>query len=304
MFSTVSAARVTIWLLALATAVALYLFVGSYTAHFQVGPVLAGGPASRGESRFNKVMIIVLENTNYDAAAEQPFIRSLTHQGALLTRFSAETHPSQPNYLALISGSTHGVHDDDNVSIDAPHVGDLLEAKGLQWKAYAEGYPGHCYLGEKAGDYVRRHAPFLSFLNVQTNPPRCARIVNASQLSQDVQSGTLPNYSLYIPDLRNDGHDTGVFYADEWLSTTFGPLLLDRRFTDGLLLVVTFDEGESFPSSNHILTLLLGDSVKPGARSDNAYNHYSLLRLVEDEFGLGTLGENDAEAPAITGIWK
>jgi Phosphoesterase family len=304
MFPTVGAARVTAWLWALATAVALNLLVGSHTAPFQVGPVLAGDPASSDGSRFNKVMIIVLENTNYDDAIEQPFIRSLARQGALLTRFLAETDPSQPNYLALISGSTHGVHDNDNVSINAPHVGDLLEAKGLQWKVYAEGYPGNCYLGDRAGDYVRKHLPFLSFSNVQTNPARCARIVNASQLTRDIQSGTLPNYSLYIPDERNDGHDTGVSYADEWLSTTFGPMLLDRQFTDGLLLVVTFDEGKSSPSSNHILTVLLGDSVKPGARSGKAYNHYSLLRLVEDEFGLGTLGENDAEALAITGIWK
>jgi Phosphoesterase family len=304
MFPTVSRARVTTWLLALAIAVGLNLLVGSHAALFQVGPALAGGPAASGGSRFNKVMIVVLENTNYDDAVEQPFMRSLTDRAALLTRFSAETHPSQPNYLALISGSTHGVRDNGNVSIDAPHVGDLLEAKGLQWKVYAEGYPGNCYLGGKAGDYVRKHVPFLSFSNVQTNPARCARIVNAAQLSQDIQNGTLPNYSLYIPDERNDGHDTGVSYADEWLSTTFGPLLSDRRFMDGLLFVLTFDEGKTFPSSNHVLTLLFGDSVEPGARSDKSYNHYSLLRLVEDEFGLGTLGEKDADASAITGIWK
>lgn len=299
-----SASRVTTWLLALAAAIALNVLVGPDIAPVQVRQASAGGPTSGDMPRFNKVMIIVLENTSYDDAVEQPFIGSLTHRGALLTRFSAETHPSQPNYLALISGSAHGVHDDYNVSIDAPHVGDLLEAKGLQWKVYAEGYPGSCFLGDKAGDYVRKHVPFLSFTNVQTNPTRCSRIVNASQLSQDIQTGTLPNYSLYIPDQRNDGHDTGVSFADEWLSTTFGPLLLDRRFTDGLLLVVTFDEGKSFLSSNRVLTVLLGDSVEPGARSDKAYNHYSLLRLVEDEFALGTLGENDAEAPAITGVWK
>lgn len=298
------ASRATTELLALVAAIALTLLFGSHVTPFQATCAWGASPIPTGAPRFNKVMIIVLENANYDDAVEQPFIGSLVRRGALLTQFSAETHPSQPNYIALISGSTHGVQDDDKVSIDAPHVGDLIEAKGLQWEVYAEGYPGNCFLGEKAGDYVRKHVPFLSFTNVQTNPTRCARIVNASKLSQEIQSGTLPDYSLYIPDQRNDGHDTGVSYADEWLSTTFGPLLKDRRFMDGLLLVVTFDEGKSFPSSNHILTFLLGDSVEPGARSDKAYNHYSLLHLVEGELGLGTLGENDAEAPAITGIWK
>jgi hypothetical protein len=296
--------RVPAWLVALAIAVCLNVLAGSQTAPLQAGPAWADTPASGGGTRFTKIMIVVLENTDYDDALEQPFLGSLTQRGALLTRFLAETHPSQPNYLALVSGSTHGVHGDANVNIDARHVGDLLEAKGLQWKVYAEGYPGDCYLGKKAGDYVRKHVPFLSFTNVQTDPARCARIVDAAELSQDIRNGTLPTYSLYIPDERNDGHDTGVSYADEWLSTTFGPLLADERFTDGLLLVVTFDESASYFSSNHILTVLLGDSIQPGARSDTAYNHYSLLRLVEDEFGLGTLGEHDVDASGITGIWK
>lgn len=267
----------------------------------------AARPAAGAAPRFTKVMTIVLENTDYDDALAQPFLASLARRGALLTRFFAETHPSQPNYIALVSGSTHGVRNDRNVTIDARHVGDLLEAKGLHWKVYAERYPGGCFLGARADGYVRKHVPFLSFANVQRDPRRCARIVDASALARDIGAGTLPDYSLYIPDQKNDGHDTGVAYADRWLSATFGPLLKDRRFTAGLLLVVTFDEDKHrsfFPSSNHILTVLFGDSVEPGARSDTEYNHYSLLRLVEDRFGLGALGGNDSRAPAITGIWK
>ena len=257
--------------------------------------------------RFSKVMTIVLENADYEAAIAQPFLASLARRGALLTRFSGETHPSQPNYIALVSGSTQGVHGDENVTIDARHIGDLLEAKGLGWKVYAEDYPGGCFLGAKADGYVRKHVPFLSFSNVQTMPDRCARIVDASTLAQDIRAGTLPEYSLYIPNLRNDGHDTSIAYADHWLSTVFAPLLQDPRFTTGLLLVVTFDEDGHpwfLPSSNHILTVLFGDSVKPGAESDEQYNHYSLLRLVEDQFALGNLGENDSSAPPITGVWK
>lgn len=260
-----------------------------------------------GAPLFKKIMIIVLENTSYDDAVKQPFLASLIRRGALLTRFSGETHPSQPNYIALISGSTHGVRTDDNVTIDARHIGDLLEAKGLQWKVYAEGYPGSCFLGARSDGYTRKHLPFLSFTDVQTDPIRCARIVDASHLSQDMRAGTLPDYSLYIPELRNSGHGTGVAYADRWLSATFGPLLQSRELTKRLLLVVTFDEdhpSQLFPSSNHILTVLLGDSVNPGAKSDKAYNHYSLLRLIENEFDLGDLNENDAQAPEITGIWK
>jgi Phosphoesterase family len=273
----------------------------------QVSQAPAAGPAPGGSVRFKRVMIVVLENANYDEAIKQPFLASLTRRGASLTQFSGVAHPSQPNYIALISGSTHGVSTDQNVITDARNVGDLLEAKGLRWKVYAEGYPGNCFLGAEADGYVRKHLPFLSFKNIQSNPTRCMRIVDASELSRDIRAGTLPEYSLYIPDLRNDGHDTGVSHADQWLSATFGPLLQERRFSKDLLLIVTFDEAkssQSFPSSNYVLTVLLGDSVEPGTRSDEAYNHYSLLRLVEDEFGLGSLGKNDAHAPAITGIWR
>ena len=249
-------------------------------------------------------MTVVLENTNYEAALQQPFLASLVSRGVLLTHYSAEAHPSQPNYIALISGSTFGVASDANVDLDKRHIGDLLEAKGLQWKVYAEGYPGNCFLGAAAGAYVRKHVPFLSFKNVQNDRARCTRIANASVLVSDVRDGKLPEYSLYVPDLKNDGHDTGVAYADRWLSTTFSPLLQDPRFTKGLLFIVTFDESKSYLfGGNHVATILLGDAVKPGTILDANYDHYSLLRLAEDVFGLESLGQGDAQATVIIG-WK
>ena len=249
-----------------------------------------------------KIMMVVLENANYADALRQPFIASLAGRGALLTNFAAEAHPSQPNYIALISGSTFGVTSDGDVSLDQRHLGDLVEGKGLKWKVYAESYPGNCFLGARAGTYVRKHTPFLSFKDVQHDPRRCGNIVAASQLASDVRDGKLPQYSLYVPDLKDDGHDTGVAYADRWLSATFGPLLGDPSFTKRLLLVVTFDESKgSLFGGNHVATILIGDAVKPGTLVDGKFNHYSLLRLVEDLLGLGSLGEGDGDATVITG---
>jgi Phosphoesterase family len=252
-----------------------------------------------------KIMTVVLENTNYEDALRQPFLASLASRGALLSHFSAESHPSQPNYIAMISGSTFGVTSDGNVNLDGRHIGDLLDAEGLQWKVYAEGYPGNCFLGSSAGDYVRKHVPFLSFKDVQRDAVRCSKIVNASEFARDLRDGKLPVYSFYVPDQKNDGHDTGVAVADRWLATTFGPLLQDPRFTKGLLLAVTFDESDGYIfGGNHVLTILWGDAITPGAKLDARYNHYSLLRLVEDTLGLGTLGQGDEHAPIITGLWK
>ena len=252
---------------------------------------------------FQKVFIVVLENTAYEDAVAQPFLRDLAARGASLTNFFAETHPSFPNYVAMTAGSTYGVTSNAAVTLDVSHIGDLLEAAGRTWKVYAEGYPGDCFLGASAGAYVRRHVPFLSFANVQTAPARCARIVNASELAGDIQNGTLPDYSLYIPDLNNDGHDTGVAFADQWLAGAFGPWLHDSRFTDGMLFVVTFDESPT-TAPNHIYTVLYGPGVVPGSTSVSRYDHFNLLRTIEDTLGLGTLGQQDAAASAITGVWR
>jgi hypothetical protein len=258
---------------------------------------LSAEAASRA---FSKMMVVVLENTDYDDAIKRPFMASLIKRGLLLTNFTAEAHPSQPNYIALVSGSTYGVTSDTNVDLDQRHIGDLLEAKGLQWKVYAEGYPGGCFLGARSGTYVRKHVPFLSFKNVQSDQTRCARIVNASAMVTDIHERKLPDFSLVIPDLNDDAHDTGVAYADGWLSGRFGLLLDDPRFTDGLLLIITFDESRhTLLGKNHVATILIGDAVTPDTRLDDHYSHYSILRLIEDHFGLGTLGQNDAEAAPI-----
>lgn len=272
------------------------------------GVCTSGAPAAesvpKGLKSVSRIMTVVLENTGYGKALRQPFLKSLIRRGALLKDFSAVSHPSQPNYIALIAGSTFGVASDRNVTLDKPHIGNLLDAKGLSWKVYAEGYPGACFLGARHGEYVRKHVPFLSFKNVQTNPAKCARIVKASELASDIRNGTLPAWSLYVPDLNNDGHDTGVAYADRWLKRTFGPLLDNPKFMRGMLFIVTFDEGHGVLNGNHVVTILLGDAVRPGSVSNAASNDYSLLRLAEDVFGLGTLGEGDSHAAAITGIWR
>lgn len=282
------------------TALAVIVVLAAFPTIVSAASVVASPVPTEGE--ITKIMTVVLENTNYEDALRQPFLASLASRGALLTHFAAESHPSQPNYIAMISGSTFGVTGDGNVNLEGRHIGDLLDAKDVPWKVYAEGYPGHCFLGSSAGDYARKHVPFLSFKDVQNDLVRCAKIVNASELATDVSDGRLPRYSFYIPDQRNDGHDTGVVTADRWLATTFGPLLLDPRFAKGLLLVVTFDESKGYIfGGNHVLTILWGDAVKPGTVLDARYNHYSLLRLVEDTFRLGSLAQGDAKAATITG---
>lgn len=260
-----------------------------------------------GPKGIEHVFIVVLENTDAADALAQPFLAGLAQRGAYLNKFYAQSHPSLPNYLALTSGSTQGVNTDDNVDLDVRHIGDLLEEKVKSWKSYTEDLPSGCDPTKHKKGYYRKHQPFMSYINVSQKRARClAHIVPATQLDIDVQKGQLPNYALYVPNIDNDGHDTGVGEADTWLKQRFGRLLANPQFTRGTLFVVTFDEGDrlSLGEDNLIYTVLYGDMVRPGAQVEDQLSHYSLLRLVEDIFSLGSLGQGDQTAPQIAGIWR
>jgi len=248
---------------------------------------------------FDHVILIVLENENAANVPKVGYLDSLAKRGASLTMFHGVAHPSYPNYLALVGGHTFGVRGDEQADIDAPTIADRLEAKGLTWRQYAEDYPGKCFLGDAHKLYVRKHTPFLSFASIQSNPKRCANVVNARQFDRN----KLPAYAFYTPNMDNDGHNTSLAFATRWLRGFIEPILADSALMQRTLIVVTFDESERGEASNQIYTVLLGGMVKPGATDSTALNHYNLLRTVEANFALEPLGEERNVTP-ITEIWK
>lgn len=268
-----------------------------------LGTVSFGLNARAGSSGryFDHAVFVIFENTNYADAFKQPFFKQLADTGANFTNFRALAHPSQGNYIALTSGSLNGVTGDGKYDLDVKNVIDLLEAKSLTWKVYAEGYPGNCFLGKTYGGYARKHNPFISYVNVHNNPKRCANIVSASQFDVDAKSGNLPNYVFYIPDIRNDGHDTGVSYADKWYRQKFSPYLNNSQFMANTILISTFDENSGIPG-NQIYTTIVGPNVRPGPQSA-PLNQYSLLNLIEENWNLGNLGKSDATATQVPNIW-
>lgn len=266
---------------------------------------LLASPLSEAASTgkyFDRAIIVIFENTNYVDALKQPFFKQLANQGANFSNFMALTHPSQGNYIALTSGALHGVANDGTTDLNVSNIADLLEAKGLTWKVYAEDYPGSCFTGTTSQGYVRKHNPFISYLNIQRNPARCANIVNASQFDQDAAQGTLPNYVFYIPNIRNDAHDTGIAYADKWYSQKFSPYLANDNFMKNTVLISTFDESGG-GSKNQIYTSIVGPAVNAGTVSTSV-NIYSLLALIEENWNLGNLGQGDVNAPVIPDIWR
>ncbi|KAJ3012077.1 UNVERIFIED_CONTAM: hypothetical protein HDU68_001390 [Siphonaria sp. JEL0065] len=242
-------------------------------------------------------MVILLENEDQVDVIADPYFKSLAAKGYNMGNYYGIAHPSQPNYIAMVSGSTQGCTNDSNININARSVADLLESKGLTWKAYNEAYPGNCYLSSSSGKYYRKHNPLLSFTNIQTNPARCAKIVNSSQLSSDAASGNLPNYAFYTPDQNNDGHDTSIAYTSSWLQGFLEPKLSDPAYANTLFHIV-FDESAS-TSPNQIYSVFVGKGVTTGTVDNTKYDHYSGLATVENLFGLGNLGLNDASAKVI-----
>jgi hypothetical protein len=246
-----------------------------------------------------KVVLVIFENTNYSGAIAQPFFNQFAQLGLLLTNFHAIGHPSLPNYIALVAGDTFNVSDDERVNLNQNHLGDLLEAKDKSWHVYAEQYPGSCFLGDAKSTYVRRHNPFISFTNIQKDPVRCANITDSTNFIADFNARKLADFTMYIPDLNNDGHDTGVAYADRWFNSTFGQLLRDPNAMNGVLLIVVFDEDDDGPD-NHIYAAMTGAGVTAGTQLAMPLTHYNLLRTIEDLFQLGNLGRSDASAPGIS----
>jgi acid phosphatase len=255
---------------------------------------------------FDRVFIIMLENELESAAVQDDYMRSLQSRGVRLSDYHGVTHPSQPNYFAAVTGLPF-VADDNCQDVEATSIVDLLELKGVTWKAYMEDLPEDhkavCISADRL--YFRKHNPFVSLNNIRTNPARLARIVNAKQLQDDVAAGDLPGFCWYTPNIQNDGHSppdasplhrwNAVEFISQWLRGFLEPLLANSAFTKGTLVVVTFDE--SIPhADNHVYAALLGDMVNPGTVEPDHYDHYSLLRTIEENFEIGTLQRNDLTA--------
>jgi Phosphoesterase family len=283
------------------------------------GPV-GGNPALH----FDHVLIIVLENQSYVSAIKDAYLKQLADEGALFTDFRGVAHPSYPNYLAMISGSTFGIHGllgdaQKNFPDDAKHK---TIADCLDWRNYVENYPAKAgqrpYLGGNDGSkYARKHVPFLSFEKVQTQSFEnvvsvdtkdfhnafVTDVENSRKDPKDPQYKPLPAYMLYSPNLDDDGHDTNLSTASAWLKN-FLENWFPPEARKSTLVVVTFDEGETpEKKSNHIYTVFLGGMIKKGQVA-HRYDHYDVLRTIEANFGCQPLNSGDAKATVIGDIWK
>ena len=266
------------------------------------GPQPTPGPTPRPTTGsgslpvFRHVYVVVMENEEASSIvgdSRAPYINSLIGKYGLATNYTAVDHPSEPNYIALFSGSTHGITDDGKYNLAGKNVADQIEAHGRDWRVFAQNLPdAPCYTGSTSsggpdgeGTYARKHEPAISFTDISGNPARCAKIQNFSHFSPSAA-----DYELIVPNLCNDMHDCGVKTGDTFLKG-FLPKILTSSAMRGSVLFLTWDEGSSSTGGGgKVATVVIGDGVPAGFTSATGYSHYSLLRTIEDSWGLGCLG--------------
>jgi acid phosphatase len=252
--------------------------------------------------RPDHVVVIIEENHAYSeiiGSAAAPYLNTLAAQGASFTNSHAITHPSEPNYLALFSGSTQGLASDVcPLTFSGPNLASELIAAKDSFGSYSENLPVVGFTGCVAPDYLnalyaRKHNPWVSFTNVPAS-------VNMPWTSFPADYHSLPTISFVIPNQLDDMHSGSISQADSWLKNNLDGYVQWAK-THNSLLVVTWDEDDG-STVNQILTLFVGQMVKPGQYSESI-NHYSVLRTLEAMYGLPYAGAS-VNVSAINDIWQ
>lgn len=314
-------------------------------------------PADLAVPRYDHIIVIVEENEGYGAIignSDAPAIAALAHTYGIATRFYAETHPSEPNYLAMVGGDTFGVQDDDafyctarrleahcphalapnypNHTLEAQSLPGQLEAAGLTWRGYFGAFnpatPDVVYSaasnGRPAALYASKHDPFLNFRALRSQPSFWDHISALDRFQRDLASSSLPNFAFVVPDQCDDMHGlrpgpnvpADCSSANPRQRIARGDAVVQRlmqaveasavwRSSANVAVIVTFDENDddaratgaqgccgSSPSraanqgGGLIPTIVATNHGSRALADATPYNHYALLRTIEDAFGI------------------
>jgi acid phosphatase len=288
---------------------------------------------SGGVPAYNHIVVVIEENTGYDQIignSAAPYINKLAQGGALMTDSHGVTHPSEPNYLALFSGSTQGVTGDPTLPnngspFSTPNLGAALFQAGKSFGMYSEDLPttGSTVDFTAGNTYASKHNPYVDWQPTDPAHPQPNAVpasgnmpfTNFQLLTQQQLAGNgpgfnaLPSVSFVAPNQNNDMHGTAssatgnalINAGDVWLQNNLDAYAQWAK-THNSLLIVTWDE-DDFTAANHIATILYGAKVTPGQYGDTI-NHYNVLRTIEDSFGVAPVGASDSAAPITSPFVK
>jgi hypothetical protein len=291
-------------------------------------------PQDLAMPHYAHIFVIVEENKDYDEVIGNPaapHLNALAREYGNATQFYAETHPSEPNYVAMVGGDTFGIQDDAPHTIDAPSIATQLEAAGLTWKDYLESIPSPGSLATSAENfYASKHSGFVDFLSVQRDPNRSQELVGFDRFYADLKAGDVPNLAFVVPNLCNEMHGAGLSAPEDCQFLHFGHLvsrgdehaaeivssIMDSpvwRAAGNAAIVITFDEDGSHGTQGccgndpanpanrgggRIPTIVITNHGPRHVTDATPYSHYSLLRTIEDAFGIDTYLRR-ADAPGV-----
>jgi hypothetical protein len=265
-------------------------------------PVMMTSTYASGEygiPDFDHIILIVLENQylqNVIGNSRLTNINALARNNVLLGNYSPVAHPSLPNYLALVSGSTQNITTDcSDCFVNQPNLADEIEASGRTWKAYLEDMPSPCFVGNQK-PYVQMFDPFIYFDSIRLNPERCDRsIVPLTRLDEDLTADQLPNFVYIAPNLCNSGHDCPPETADAWVGNIVAELEASPSLGKNSLIIITYDEGVEqttlTKTRGEVTTILISPLARPGFVDKTRYTHYSLLKTILRAWNLPDLGQ-------------
>ena len=246
-------------------------------------------------------MLLVLENHEYSDVIGNnaaPSLNALAAHDGLATRSYACCHPSLPNYLDLIAGTSFGISSDcTSCSVEGTTIADQMLQSGHDWRAYMESMPQPCYTGASAGGlYAKKHDPFMYVAHIRDSAAQCARVQPFTAFYPALDAGQLPAFTFVTPNLCHDGHDCSLQQSDTWVGGFVARVTASSWFAAGGVLIVTYDEGTASDgccggaAGGHIPTWVISAATPPGARSTTPVDHAGVLRTIEELWRLPALG--------------
>jgi phosphatidylinositol-3-phosphatase len=260
----------------------------------------APSPAPSGQPpAVTKVLVFVEENHSLaQMKAQMPYAFGLGQRFGYAKAYTAITHPSLPNYIAIAGGQTYRITNDDSPAAN-PVAGTSVFGQaitsGKSAAVYADGMQGNCATSDGGTDYAVKHNPWAYFTSERA---ACLKYdVPVGRLGPTIAGGTLPNVAMVIPNLCNDAHNCPLATADAWFKSWMTRVFAGPDWKSGHLAVVLTADEDDQSGPNTVLTVVIHPSQKAHVVT-TALTHYSLTRLYEEVAGTGQLF-GAASAPSM-----
>lgn len=272
-------------------------------------PRKANAP-SRGPAAH--VILIIEENHGYSTVVHQsrmPWLKALGDKYGIATNYFSDEKGSLLDYLWLSSGSNESKFgcggNQCSHAITDNNIFRQLNKAGMSWNVYADSLPKFGFMGMFAGNYAKRHNPAVWYSDVMKSPDQQQNVVPFTQFPVDVAAHNLPDYSIIIPNLKDDAHNGTPEAADQWLKTNIAGLLHSKYFYAGenTVMFITFDNGDD-DEQGQVFTAVVGQSVIPGVQVNTPFKHENTLRTIMQLLGLRNYPGASATAAPMNEFFK